>query len=238
MNPNKPTTEIKIEETVQVAQEPVASPTVTVQTTTKQSAPVAKVAVEETAPVAAVVPKTALEELKSRLDTLPSAVKSYLRLIDDAAKQMSNGPQGILLDTSGIHRKQSVIFGSIMKLITDTPDDAFNLTMYALALVFKENGESRVGGLSPERAFQAIDASASEKSPGVTNYQWIVGKTEEDIGWYRSVIVAMHTAHSRGNKALKATANVVDTVCKHRALMLDKTVSNRLRTWFDNCNPL
>ena len=238
MNPNKPEIAVKITEPVTAVVEPVATKEVAPTPTTTSSKKVVEAAPATVTATEVVAPTSALAELKEKLSTLPDTTKSYLKLIDGAAKDMSNGANGIALDMAGVQRRQSVIFGSILNIINDTPDNFFNLAMYALALTFKENGESRVGGLSPERALQAINAMPSDKNPGVVNYQWIPGKTDDDISWYRSIVVSMHTAHSRGSRALKAAANVTESACSHRTMQLDKTKANRLRAWFDNCNPL
>ena len=223
------------------AQDPVAQPAPVItpaQTTTpaaKPTAPATPAApTAPTAPAAATQAKQAVptvqEELAKLRETLSNTTQSFLSTIDTQAKRLSSGPDGVAMDIGETHRAQAAIFRAIQYLITTTADKEFNAAMYTLINTFKENGASRVGGLSPERVFGAIGYSEQKKTT-----QWIAGKTDADREWFCLTVVALHMAHERGGVAIKDLR--LDALVALPAIKSSEK-DQRYINWLLACKPL
>ena len=182
-----------------------------------------------TAPTAANTPSVK-EELAKLRSTLSPTTETYLSVVEQNAKRLSSGPEGVAMDIPETHRAQAAIFRAIQYLITNTPDAEFNAAMYSLVSIFKDNGQSRVGGLSPERVFGAIGYSEKLKAPN-----WIAGKTDADRDWFCTTVTTLHMAHERGGNAIKNTRT--DALISLSAIKNSET-GQRYINWLTACKPL
>ena len=170
------------------------------------------------------------EELAKLRSTLSPTTETYLSVVEQNAKRLSSGPEGVAMDIPETHRAQAAIFRAIQYLITNTPDAEFNAAMYSLVSIFKDNGQSRVGGLSPERVFGAIGYSEKLKAPN-----WIAGKTDADREWFCTTVTTLHMAHERGGNAIKNTRT--DALISLPAIKNSET-GQRYINWLTACKPL
>ena len=182
-----------------------------------------------TAPTAPNTPSVK-EELAKLRSTLSPTTETYLSVVEQNAKRLSSGPEGVAMDIPETHRAQAAIFRAIQYLITNTPDAEFNAAMYSLVSIFKDNGQSRVGGLSPERVFGAIGYSEKLKAPN-----WIAGKTDADRDWFCTTVTTLHMAHERGGNAIKNTRT--DALISLSAIKNSET-GQRYINWLTACKPL
>ena len=221
-------------------QEPVeTTPVVETKKETKTVVETPKVTVTEMPKVEAVAvidPSGKLsqteKEILAKFNTLNQATQAYLNIIDREAARMSSGPDGESMSVDETHACQGRIYTSILNILSDTPEKEFNLAMYAVAALFKKHGESRVGGLSPERVMMFIGSTSVEN--GVTNFKWIPGKTEDDITWYRSMVLAFRTAYECGGANFNAMgqSSPVFALTAHNKIRDNQTVVNRIKRWF------
>lgn len=220
-----------VQDTVQIsdaAQDPTTPPVLNPATQPAASpSPVAPAA--EPAKPATAVPGVKDELAKLRTMLSPT-VETYLSMVETNAKRLSSGPDGVAMDIDATHRTHAAIFRAIQYIITNTPDAEFNAAMYTLVSIFKDNSQSRVGGLSPERVFGGIGYSEKLKAPN-----WIAGKTDADREWFCSTVTALHMAHERGGNAIKSTRT--EALVALSAIKNSET-GQRYINWLLACKPL